>query len=194
MTISHYLKTVPIITAIILTPAFALADVQYCAGQAPVGPGDYSQEASRLLDDMHADAYQIAHHASVLQGYATDPDVDWEMHADQLYTLKNEVNNMGKQLCRLESIQSVLPRDEQHPRTIEQVAPLVQYLADNTTDAINFVNAHQGDFWNPVYQKYALNINDGASSISHDIHQVQRRDDYLTTQSQTYSEEDLGSK
>jgi hypothetical protein len=175
MTLNHYLRTVPLITAIVLAPAFAFANVEYCAAQAPVQPGDYSKEASGLLDDMHADAYQIAHHASILQGYATDPDVDWEMHADQLYSMKNEVDNMGKQLCRLESMQSVLPRDEQHPKTIQRIAPLVQLLADNTTDAIHYVNAHQGDFWAPVYQKYASNMNYEANSIAHEIHQVLRR-------------------
>jgi hypothetical protein len=194
MTINHCLKTVPIITAIILAPAFASAKVQYCAEQPPVHPGDYSQEASTLLEDVRTNADQVAHHASVLQGYATDPDVDWEMHADQLFRVKSEVDNMGKELCRLETIQSVLPRDEQHPRTIQRVAPLVQLLADNTTDAIHYLNAHEGDFWAPVYQKYALNLNDEANSISHDIHHVEKRIGFGITQSRTYSDEDLGIK
>lgn len=116
------------------------------------------------------------------------------MHADQLYSVKNEVEDMGKQLCRLESIQNVLPRDEQHPRTIQRVAPLVQLLADNTSDAIRYLNAHEGDFWNPVYQKYALNLNYEADRISDAIQQTDKRDENRIGQNQTYLSEGLGNK
>ena len=45
----------------------------------------------------------------------------------------------------------------------------MQFLADNTDDAINFVNAHQGDFWSPRYKQNAQNLSAEASALAQSI-------------------------
>jgi hypothetical protein len=76
---------------------------------------------------------------------------------------------MGKRLCTLESIQSVTsPQEEQF---VAQVAPIVQELADNTTDAINHLNAHEGSLWTSTYKTNIYNMYTEAREISHAINQ-----------------------
>jgi hypothetical protein len=163
------MKLMALASAVLLSPVMAVANVQACSAPPPYR-ANYSREASRLMNTMRYDARRAADHAFALENYTNESSlVDWTSHSYQLNRIKSEVDDMGKRLCTLESIQSVtVPREQQ---LVAQVAPLVQELADNTTDAIRYLNAHQDDLWNPTYKAYTHNMNTEAREISHVINQ-----------------------
>lgn len=155
-----------------VAPALAVAARSHPCVSGAVTAESYTwnfpEEASGLLNNMRVDADQVADHAAKLETFARNPQIDWQLHADQLHAIKQDVNDMGKRLCRLETIQRVSSPSERS--TIHRVAPLVQLMADNTEDAINYVNAHQGQFWTPTYRTYARNLYTEANVVSHRIH------------------------
>jgi hypothetical protein len=172
MGIKQWLETGAVIGAMVLAPATSMAMQRRASCTAgPATPESYtwnfSREASGLLNDMRADANQVANQAAQLENFSRNPEVDWQLDADYLVQIKQEVNDMGKRLCRLETIKRVTAPWEQD--AIRRTAPLVQYMADNTEDAINYVNAHENQLWTPPYRVYAQNLDTEAHTLAHRI-------------------------
>jgi hypothetical protein len=172
MSIMRWLKTGTVIGAIVLAPGVGMAaQVKACVASPPTPESytwNFSREGTRLLNEMRYDAHRVAYHADNLKNYELNPEIDWQLHADQLVKIKREVNDMGKRLCRLEVIRGAIAPWEQN--AVRQVAPLVQYMADNSTDAINYLNAHQGEFWVPSYRLEVRNLNTEAHTLARKVH------------------------
>ena len=188
MDITKWLKTGAVIGAIVLTPAISMAArVQSCVA-GPATPEsytwDFSREATGLLNDMRYDAQRVAHHATNLEDFAMNSDIDWQFHADQLTKIKREVDDMGKRLCRLEVIEGAVAPWQQ--AAINQMAPVVQLMADNTDDAINYMNAHQGEFWVRSYRMNVQNLDTEASTVARKVHRDEERGG-LTPHEMSYS-------
>ena len=172
MDITNWLRTGAVVGAMVLAPAVSMAArLKSCLAE-PATPESYTQnfsgEATRLLNDMRYDAHKVAYHADNLENFATNTEIDWQLHADQLTRIKHEVNDMGQRLCRLEAIEGAVAPWQR--TAIRQVAPLVQYMADNTDDAINYVNAHQGEFWVPSYSRNVQNLDTEATTVARRVH------------------------
>jgi hypothetical protein len=173
MGIMKWLKTGAVVGAMTLAPTISMqAAVQACN---PIGPpssesytSNFPGEGSHLLADVQQDARRAAYHASQLESYTNNPEITWELHADQLQRIRHDVNDMGKRLCRLETIRRDLSPWEQ--QALSQVAPQLQYMADNTTDAIHYVNQYENNFWVPSYKSYTQNLYHEANTVSRTIH------------------------
>ncbi|MGA8235426.1 MAG: hypothetical protein WB918_02830 [Candidatus Sulfotelmatobacter sp.] len=117
---------------------------------------NFRQEADSIFKDFQADAQQFTSDAATLQSFTDDPNITWQVDVGQLNALKSDVNDMGQKLCRLETIRRVVAPWQQD--AIDRIAANLPLMADNTRDAILFVNAHQLDLVNPTYQRYADNL------------------------------------
>ena len=117
---------------------------------------DFKAEASRLLDQVRVDAMKARSRADKLEQFDMEPTISWHSHARQLTVIKQEVNDMGRKLCRLEQIRRVVAPWQQ--QTIDRIAPQIKLMADSAEDAIVFLNRNESSFWEPVNQKYAANI------------------------------------
>ena len=174
MDISKWLKKDGIICAIGLI-AFAPMASMAATGQPRVAPttiSGYSSsmpEARNLLNDMRTESQRVADRATMLDNLANEPNVtDWDMQAHQLRRIKAEVDRLGRQLHRLQGIAPTLPPADQ--QAVSQAAPLVQYMADNTDDAINYLNAHTDGFWTPRYRDYTQNLDTEARTLARTVH------------------------
>ena len=127
---------------------------------------NFDREASGLLKGIRSDAVTARTRADKLMSFERNP-MDWQIHADQLTALKREVDDMGARLCRLETIHRVITPAEE--RQVKRVAPLIQYMADNTDDALNYLNAHRLYLWAPSYHEYATNLYHEAGELQHVI-------------------------
>jgi len=116
---------------------------------------NFRQEANTIFGDIQSDARQVVDHAATLQSFAYG-DLSREAHAVQLMRVKAAVNDMGNKLCRLETIRRVTAPWQQ--KTIDQIAKTARLMADNTEDAIVFVNSHPEDLWSPTYGTYVNNL------------------------------------
>lgn len=168
-----WLRAGAVVGAMVFAPTAAMAArVQSCvAGPATAESytWNFNREANRLLKDMRYDARRVNYHADKLEQFAMNPQIDWQIHADQLNLVKARVDDMGKRLCRLEEIRRVATPDQQ--QAIRRTAPLVRYMADNTDAAIHYLNAYQNNFWTPAYRTYVQNLTNESHTLSHRIHQ-----------------------
>ena len=85
----------------------AAAPVHECVSPKPTAASytwDFKSEANTIFKDVQSDAQQAMDHADNLQSFAGDNGLSWEAHAYQLEYLKNDINDIGAKLCRLETI------------------------------------------------------------------------------------------
>lgn len=124
---------------------------------------NFRKEASKLLEGVRDQAYLAEDNAATLNSLSSDPGVTWQAHADQLHSLRAEVDAMGEKLCRLEVIrQSTAPWEQ---KAIDDAAPLIRYIADNTEAAIRYLREHADDPWTPTYRVYTSNVEKGSTQL-----------------------------
>jgi hypothetical protein len=128
---------------------------------------DFKAEANTIFQDLEILARQARNNADELNTFDRGSGVDWETQAAQLNTLRDEVNEMGTRLCRLEQIRRVLAPWQQ--AEVDRIAQSVQLMADNTDDAIVFLDAHQDELWLPAYQKYGHNLYKDSDSLAESL-------------------------
>ena len=128
---------------------------------------DFKAEANSIFQDLEILARQTRDDADQLQTDNRGNGDNWEIQADQLNGIKQEVNDMGAKLCRLESIRRVLAPWQQ--TEVDRIAEEVQLMADNTQDAIVYLNGHEEALWVPTYQKYANNLDKEAGALTQSL-------------------------
>lgn len=146
----------------------AASRVNQCAAGVPTAASytwNFKGEANTIFKDVQADAQQALYHADKLQSFARDSNLDWQVHAGQLEYLKDEINDLGAKLCRLETIRGVVAPWQQH--VIDQIATNARLMADNAQDAIVFGDKKPRDLWLAKYQKYVNNLYSEANSLTH---------------------------
>jgi hypothetical protein len=128
---------------------------------------DFKAEASKLLDGIQADAVQARNRAETIETLNMKPEISWKVHAEQLTAIKREINDMGRKMCRLEQIRRVVAPWQQ--QAIDRIAPRVTLMANSAQDAIDFLNANQSNFWEPVYQRYTSNMIQDSARIARSV-------------------------
>ena len=115
-----------------------------------------------MLDDVGLDAYWSSYHADQLDHFS--PGIGWQEHAYQLNAIRDEVNDMGSKLCRLETIRRVVSPWEQ--KAIDDAAPLITEMANEAQSAIVFLNGNHQHLFNPAYQEYSQDMYQQSSKLS----------------------------
>jgi DNA-binding transcriptional regulator/RsmH inhibitor MraZ len=128
---------------------------------------NFKGETNTLFQKIETDAQKASYHADKLESYTLDPELDWTVHAEQLSALKSEVNDMGKQLCRLAQIQRVVSPWQK--TEINHINQYLRLMANSTQDAILFGTGHENELWRPTYQKYTHIIYNEAQNLSHSV-------------------------
>jgi hypothetical protein len=128
---------------------------------------NFKHEAAQLLDQVGREAVDARQHADKLQAAAEDTDLDWRYDAMQLNTIRDDINNMGNMLCRLETIRRVASPQEQ--RAIDSAHTILATMAANADAAIVHLNQNQIDYWQPMYRTYAMNLYTDARKLCNNI-------------------------
>lgn len=171
MQLKHLAGAFLLVAGVAALPVASLAaENSACVAGKPT-PESYTwnfrAEASQLLNDIQADAVHAQQHADKLETYASQLQISWQAHGEQLDAIRAEVNDMGQKLCRLETIRRVVAPWQQ--TAIKRAAKLVQLMADNTQDAIQFVDNHQGNLWMSPYPRYAANLYQDSKQLDHSL-------------------------
>jgi hypothetical protein len=145
--------------------AFAAAPCECVPGKAT--PSSYTwnfhREANQLIQGIQDDSVAASRHAATLDSFADSPQLSWQSHAEQLSNLKTEINDMGRKLCRLETIRTAVAPWQR--TTIKRIAKDVVLMANNADDAIVYVTSHQRYLWNPTYENYTSNLYNLSASL-----------------------------
>jgi hypothetical protein len=148
----------------------AAAPVHECVSAKPTAASytwDFKSEANTIFKDVQSDAQQAMDHADNLQSFAGDNGLSWEAHAYQLEYLKNDINDIGAKLCRLETIRRVVAPWQQHE--IDRIGVAVHLMADNAQDAIVFGKANPTELWIPSYRNYLTNLYNNATTLTRSV-------------------------
>jgi hypothetical protein len=153
--------------ALLVIPASAAVVAHACVAAAPTSASntwDFKGEANTIFQAVQDDAGQALDHADELQAFARDYRVSWDSHENQLSFLKEEVNDMGARLCRLETIRRVVAPWQQ--KEIDRIAAKISLMANETQGAILFGSAHSNSLWLGTYQKYTIALYGNAQSLA----------------------------
>ena len=168
MTKSWILSFVSAGLVVLSVPAMGAVAAKCCVPGKPTAASytwNFKGEANAIFKNVQNDAVLARSHADQLQAENRFDQIDWQVQEVQLQALKHDIDQMGAGLCRLEVIHTALaPWQQREVRRIANVLPL---MADNTTDAINFMNAHQDELWLPAYQRYSQNLYAESSRLAH---------------------------
>jgi len=122
-----------------------------------------TKEARRLLKDIQEDARRVEDRALILEDYESTPNLDWGPHIYQLNRIRSEINHMGKRLSQLEAIEGRMAAGEQ--KAFSDVMPIIQEMAENTTDTLNQVKTYQAQFWSAPVKMSTQSIESDATTL-----------------------------
>ncbi len=148
----------------VLPEATFAASNQTCASVKALRAGN---DGSVLLDNLLMDAHNASVETEDLESMLHSTSVSWETHAAVLNRLRDDVNDMGEDLCRLEAIRATAPVWQQ--KAIDGTAAPLRLMADNLQDAVAFLNNHRDDLWMAQYGNYIHNLSTESARITHSV-------------------------
>jgi hypothetical protein len=125
---------------------------------------NFSKEAFGLLAQFHQDAYGVLESADTLEEYNREPFlIDWRADSVTLDSIRDQVNRMDQILCRLRTIERVLPPEQQ--AEINKITPATLELTDTAQAAIHFLDRNEDRLFLPSYAAYAREMYSEAARI-----------------------------
>jgi hypothetical protein len=134
-------------------------------------PDRDDSQSFELMKNLAFAANDAADQASELDAAAYSSSVSWEVHAQRLQALKDDVNEMGRILTRLDDRRASLSAPDRD--SLDHAGTILKDMATNSQAAIQFLNADQQNFWQSSYRKNVSNLSNEstqlASSLDHAI-------------------------
>lgn len=130
---------------------------------------NFHVEASQVLKEIKSSAADLSREGATLESY-TLSRISWESHARRLTSAKEHINDIGKQLERLQSMRhAVLPW---HQQAIDSLLPSAAGVASSTQAAIQHLNENRQHLWAPEYVGHLKTIAEHADQLkkSVDLH------------------------
>ncbi len=145
--------------AVLAFAAGAIAGVWPLLGAA-TAPGPAA--VTKLLSEASKQAYAISVDATLLQSY-TRSNLDWRTHAKQINRIKNQINATSKTVAALNGARSQAAPWQ--VAAIDRILPYLREMAEDTTNAIEYLNKNQSRLNDKDYKEY-LEAN---SEMSHEL-------------------------
>ena len=131
--------------------------------QAADNPVPDSPEVAELLTQAKSHALQLRDDAHLMHQFSL-MNLSWESHAEQIATIKDHVNNLGKVLKQMSDRQEFASPWQQS--AIERITPLAQEMASNIETTIEHLNNNKSRLHMPQYKEYLSANSEVASSLS----------------------------
>ncbi|MCC6367729.1 MAG: hypothetical protein IT165_29755 [Bryobacterales bacterium] len=150
-----------------LPAATLLVSWSFCLAQAGVRtPHTFTlaDETTQRLEHLQASAAFVQEEAGELIEAVQDPTMDAAGHQLILNTLKERINEMGREAGILNEERKDLPRWERN--AIVRTIPLLKDAAAETTHALDWFNANKADLWAPAYEGYAYRLRDDSTRMT----------------------------
>jgi hypothetical protein len=125
-------------------------------------PGD-SAQVTKLLKEARSEAVKLQLAAEKLESYK-NTGLSRETHAQQLDVTKDHINERGKTLDKLEAQKAEASPWQQN--AVEEMRPLLEQLAERTTQAIEHVNDNPWQLRHPDYHEMLADKLDLASQLA----------------------------
>lgn len=134
--------------AFLAVPAGLFASQQACQATAPTALSkarDYPREATQLLNKIQYEAYETKEDALGMPTSSRFNQDNWQFESSQLERVKEHVDKIGKDVCRLQVIRQATLPWQQHE--VDRITPVLRELAFRTQNALNQFNSHEATYW-----------------------------------------------
>lgn len=118
---------------------------------------------STLLQNLQDINAKLDTHGQTLDTLSRAPRHSWQSHAHYLSQVRDQVNEAGKIISELQSIQhGALPWQQQ---AIARIHPVALDLAKHTSEAIAYLAGNQNWLFAPEYRDHLAAISDRATEM-----------------------------
>jgi len=117
--------------------------------QAADAPG--SPAVSKLLLEAKKQSSLIAADATLLRSYGQS-NLDWTTHGKQITRMRNHINAAAKTVTALDSLKSHAAPWQ--AVAIGRILPYMREMAEDTTNAIDYINKNQSRLSDKEYKDY----------------------------------------
>ena len=129
-----------------------------------------TNQSTEIMKDLEARANNAADQAAEIQANVFSSNASWEVHADKLQAMKDDVNEMGRLLSRLDEMRAQLGQEDRE--VVNRASALLKEMAANTTTAVQYLNTDQQNFWTPSYRKSVENLVNESNQLSTALNRV----------------------
>jgi hypothetical protein len=150
-----------------LMAALVALPVTSFAASTPVAGDREDTQTLELMKNLGFAANDAADQAAVLESAAFSTNTTWEVHAQRLQALKDDVNEMGRIVSRLEERRNALSAAGRD--SLDHVTALLKEMAANSQTAIQFLNADQQNFWLASYKKNVGNLATESAQLANSV-------------------------
>ncbi len=131
----------------------------------------FAATSDSVLKDFEFKAADAADRAATLDANTRSPEVGWESYSVSLQALKDDINDMGRMLARLDTMRGSLTSADRE--VVDRAGATLKELAGNTSAAIQYSNRDRENYWTPTYRKYLTNMmaesDQLAASLNHAV-------------------------
>jgi transcriptional regulator with PAS, ATPase and Fis domain len=110
---------------------------------------DNPKRVGQQLSSFKATASQMKSEADLLKSYTPSKRLSWQTHTSQLVALREQLNQLGKDLAVLESHKPVAT--ENQVMAIEHARPHLESIAENLTRALTLVDEDRRNVYSTEY-------------------------------------------
>ena len=115
------------------------------------------------LTDFKGTVFQMRREAATLNSYLSGNRMSWQTHTRSLDRLKDQVNELGKTLAKMEALKPVSGATQQ--MAIENARPHLAAVAQNLTQAISLVNENRGSIGHSGYADAVKSVYEHSDSL-----------------------------
>src|SRR5215831_3229636 len=123
---------------------------------------DNPKRVGKQLSSFKATASQMRREADRLKSY-TPKRLSWQSHANQLHILREQVNQLGKDLADLESQKPVATGNQ--VMAMEHARPHLESIAKNLTRAIELVGEDRRNVYSADYVEAVDSVYEHADDL-----------------------------
>jgi hypothetical protein len=155
-----------LLTAALIVPAGLWASQQPCQTSAPTALSktwNFPKETTELLNSVRVKAYAVQRDSEGLARLSRYNQLDWAIYSDHLARIRNDVNKMGEDLCRLQVVRRAALPWQRHE--IDRITPTLKALAARTQAAIELLSSHEQTFWATNFPTDLADIRADATQI-----------------------------
>jgi hypothetical protein len=155
-----------VLAAALIVPAGLWASQQPCQASAPTALSktwNFPKEATDLLNSVRFRADAAQRDSEGLARLSRYDQLDWEIYSNHLARIRNDVNKMGENLCRLQVIRRAALPWQQHE--IDRITPTLKALAARTQAAIRLLDSHEQTLWATNFPNDMADIRADATQI-----------------------------
>ena len=147
---------ITLLAAVCLSPALQAAD-------AKTTESPESKAITKLLAVAKTQAYLISVDATLLQSY-TRSDLDWRTHAKQVSRVKNHINAAAQTVTALDAARS--RAEPWQVIAINRILPYMREMAEDTTNAIEYINKNQSRLNDKDYKEFITANSDTSRELA----------------------------